>query len=191
MENLTELPSKQTMNKTFSLIEVAQLGRLVGLKGELKLHLHCDFPEQFKKGKTFQTSRGETLEVLSFNKGRELISFVGYETRESAQKLVNTILLTTPENSLKECALKEGEFFWFDMIDAHVIDADGTLLGIVQEIERIANTDYLVIKTDNALLEKGYAKSFYMPYIERYICTFDKVRKEVHSQDGLGILENS
>ncbi|MCD8478134.1 MAG: ribosome maturation factor RimM [Sulfurospirillum sp.] len=179
------------MNNQSNLIEVAQVGRLVGLKGELKLHLQCDFPEQFKKGKTFTTQKGDTLEVFSYNSARELISFVGYQERELAAKLVNTLLYTSQEVSMKECALKEGEFFWFDMIDAHVIDADGTLLGIVQEIERIANTDYLVIKTDNALLEKGYAKSFYMPYIERYICTFDKVRKEVHSQDGLGILENS
>ncbi len=191
MENLTELPSKQTMNKTFSLIEVAQLGRLVGLKGELKLHLHCDFPEQFKKGKTFQTSRGETLEVLSFNKGRELISFVGYETRESAQKLVNTILLTTPENSLKECALKEGEFFWFDMIDASIIDDNELLLGYVEEIERIATTDYLVVKTNEALLKQGLAKQFYIPYIDRYILSFDKAKKEIRTRDGLGILENS
>ena len=64
------------MNNTSSLLEVAQLGRLVGLKGELKLHLHCDFPEQFKKGKTFQTSKGDILEVLSYNQGRGVISFV-------------------------------------------------------------------------------------------------------------------
>lgn len=179
------------MNKTFSLIEVAQLGRLVGLKGELKLHLHCDFPEQFKKGKTFQTSKGETLEVLSFNKVRELISFVGYETRENAQKLVNTILLTTPENSLKDCALNEGEFFWFDMIDARVVDDNELLLGEVEEIERIVTTDYLVVKTDEVLLKKGLPKQFYIPYIDRYILSFDKIKKEIRTRDGLGILENS
>ena len=179
------------MNNQSSLIEVAQIGRLVGLKGELKLHLQCDFPEQFKKGKTFTTQKGETLEVFSYNPSRELISFVGYQDREVAAKLVNTLLFTTQEHSIQECALKEGEFFWFDLIDARVIDEDGTLLGIVDEIERIAVNDYLVIKTDEALVKKGLAKTFYMPYIDRYIITFDKVKKEVLSKDGLGILENS
>lgn len=179
------------MNNQSSLIEVAQIGRLVGLKGELKLHLQCDFPEQFKKGKTFTTQKGETLEVFSYNPSRELISFVGYQDREVAAKLVNTLLFTTQENSIQECALKEGEFFWFDLIDARVIDEDGTLLGVVNEIERIAVNDYLVIKTDEALVKKGLAKTFYMPYIDRYIITFDKVKKEVLSKDGLGILENS
>lgn len=100
-------------------------------------------------------------------------------------------MFTTQENSVNECALKEGEFFWFDLIDARVIDEDGTLLGKVDEIERIAATDYLVIKTDDTLIKKGMAKSFYLPYIERYIITFDKIKKEVLSKDGLGILENS
>ncbi len=179
------------MNNQSSLIEVAQIGRLVGLKGELKLHLQCDFPEQFKKGKKFTTQKGEVLEVFSYNQTRELISFVGYQDRELAAKLVNTFLFTTQENSVNECALKEGEFFWFDLIDARVIDEDGTLLGKVDEIERIAATDYLVIKTDDTLIKKGMAKSFYLPYIERYIITSDKIKKEVLSKDGLGILENS
>ena len=178
------------MNNQFSLIEVAQIGRLVGLKGELKLHLQCDFPEQFKKGRKFKTQKGEELEIFSYSPTSGLISFVGYQSRESAAKLVNTFLLTTQENSLKECALKEGEFFWFDMINARVID-DGICLGVVDEIERIAGTDYLVIKTDDTLVKKGLAKSFYIPYIERYIVTFDNVKKEILSKDGLGILENS
>ncbi len=179
------------MNNTLSLIEVAQLGRLVGLKGELKLHLHCDFPEQFKKGNVFQTAKGETLEVFSYHHGRGLISFVGYTQREEAQKLVNTVLLTTPENSLRDCALSEGEFFWFDMIDARVMDDDNTFLGCVEEIERIGITDYLVIQTHDSLVAKGLPKRFYMPYIERYILSFDKATQEIRCKDGLGILENS
>lgn len=178
------------MNNKVSLIEVAQIGRLVGLKGELKLHLHCDFPEQFQKGSQFFTQKGEKLEVHSYNSKSGLISFVGYQIREDAAKLVNTFLLTTEENSLKNCQLKEGEFFWFDMIGAVIVD-DTLSLGVVEEIERIAITDYLVIKTDENLVAKGLAKSFYIPYIDRYIISFDAVKKEILTKDCLGILENS
>jgi len=190
MASLIELPSKQTMNNQPSLIEVAQLGRLVGLKGELKLHLHCDFPEQFKKGKVFQTHKGERLEVLSYNMTKGVISFVGYVEREIASKLVNTFLYTTPENSMRDCALKEGEFFWFDMMDAQIMD-EGVCLGRVDEIERIAVTDYLVVKTDDVFVAKGLAKHFYIPYIERYILSFNKEMGVVQTHDALGILENS
>lgn len=179
------------MNNQSSLIEVAVLGRLVGLKGELKLHLECDFPEQFRKGKTFTTQKGETLEVFSYHQARSLISFVGYLDRESAAKLVNTQLFTSKETSLKECALQKDEFFWFELIDARVIDEDGTLLGTVDEIERIVTTDYLVVRTDAELVKKGHVTSFYLPYIERYILSFDPSAKEIRSKDALGILENS
>ncbi len=178
------------MNNNSSLIEVAKLGRLVGLRGELKLHLQCDFPEQFKRGKKFLTNKNEELEVFSYSKDRGLISFVGYQSRESALKLVNATLLTTQESTVAECALEEGEFFWFDVLDSKVIDG-GSSLGVVAEIERIANTDYLIVKTDESLVKKGFVKSFYIPYIERYIVSFDKDKKEIYSKDCLGILENS
>jgi 16S rRNA processing protein RimM len=48
-----------------------------------------------------------------------------------------------------------------------------------------------VVKTEAALLEKGLAKLFYLPYIERYVISFDKENKRVYVKDGLGILENS
>jgi len=178
------------MNNQNSLIEVAQIGRLVGLKGELKLHLHSDFPEQFKKGNSFKTPKGETLEVHTFNPARGLVSFVGYQSREVAAKLVNTFLLSNEEKSAKECTLNEGEFFWFEMMGAKVID-EGTCLGIVEEIERIAITDDLIVKTDETLVKQGLAKSFYIPYIDRYIVSFDKEKKEILTKDSLGILENS
>lgn len=178
------------MNNQSSLIEVAQLGRLVGLKGELKLHLHCDFPEQFQKGKVFQTHKGETLEIFSYSATKGLVSFVGYLDRDLAAKLVNTVLYTTPENSMRDCALKEGEFFWFDLIGAQILD-ENICLGVVDEIERIAVSDYLVVKTDEALVKKGLAKQFYIPYIERYIINFNKETRMVYTRDALGILENS
>lgn len=178
------------MNNQSSLIEVAQLGRLVGLKGELKLHLHCDFPEQFQKGKVFQTHKGETLEIFSYSATKGLVSFVGYLDRDLAAKLVNTVLYTTPENSMRDCALKEGEFFWFDLIGAQILD-ENVCLGVVDEIERIAVSDYLVVKTDEALVKKGLAKQFYIPYIERYIINFNKETRIVQTRDALGILENS
>ena len=45
---------------------IAQVGKTHGLHGDLKLHLHTDFPEQFKAGYTFQTSSGD-LEVKEVN----------------------------------------------------------------------------------------------------------------------------
>jgi 16S rRNA processing protein RimM len=178
------------MSNNLPLIEVAQIGRLVGLRGELKLHVHSDFPEQFKIGRVFTTQKNLSLKVHSYNQSRGLISFVGFQDRQSAAQLVNSFLFTTVAQGEEDCVLEEGEFYWYDVIGASVVE-DGNLLGIVEEIERIASVDYVVIKTDALHVSNGLSKQFYVPYIERYVKDFSKEQKTLYTNDAMGLLENS
>lgn len=188
MVNPIELPSKQM--KSENILEIAKVGRTVGLQGDLKLHFLCDFPEQFKKGAIFSTKKWGDLSVIKYDKNRSLIRFLGYEDPQTAQKLVNTILLTSAEKTRESCSLKEGEFFWFDMIGLSVYE-DDKLLGEVSEIERIANQDYLHVKSDGSLTKDGLAKFFLIPYLDRFIIKTDLEKKCVHVRDGLSLLESS
>ncbi len=178
------------MSKKSAPIEIAQIGRLVGLRGELKLHIHSDFPEQFSEGKRFDTQKNITLEIASYNGKRGLILFRGYESRESAACLVNSYLMTTLEATLKECKLEDDELFWFDIIGCVVKDGE-TVLGAVSEMERIGATDYMVVKTDKALVDKKLSKKLFIPYIERYVISASKEEKVVYVKDGLELLESS
>jgi len=178
------------MSKKESPIEVAQVGRLVGLSGELKLHIHSDFPEQFKAGKIFTTQKNLKLEIASYNEKRGLVLFRGYESRESAGCLVNSFLLTTMEATLENCELESDELFWFDIIGCSVKE-DELLLGVVSDIERIGATDYMVIKTDKSLVDKKLSNTFFLPYIDRYVVSTNKDEKIVYVKDGLELLENS
>ncbi len=178
------------MSKKTSPIEIAQIGRLVGLRGELKLHIHSDFPEQFKIGKIFKTQKNISLEIASYNEKRGLILFRGYESREAAACLVNSYLLTTVEATLKDCNLEEDEFFWFDIIGCSIQD-DDVVIGTIKDIERIGDTDYMVIETDSYFVEKKLSKTFFLPFIERYVLSADKEKKIVYVKDGLELLENS
>ena len=178
------------MSKNSPLIEVAQIGRLVGLKGELKLHNHSDFPEQFGTGKTFTTQKNKTLEILSYNDKRELVLFKGYESTEAAAALVNSFLFSTFEKTMEDCELDDDELFWFDIIGCRVKE-DDIILGVVSEIERIGPVDYMIIDTDELLVKKELPKTFYLPYIDRYVLSASKSEKVVHVKDGMGILENS
>jgi len=178
------------MSKKESPLEVAQVGRLVGLRGELKLHIHSDFPEQFCAGKTFTTQKKLTLEILSYNEKRGLVLFRGYESRESAGCLVNSYLMTSMEATLEDCRLDDDELFWFDIIGC-VVKEDESILGVVSDIERIGDTDYLVIKTNKTLVDKKLSKTFFLPYIDRYVLFADKDEKVVHVKDGLELLESS
>ncbi len=178
------------MSKNDELLQVAKIGRLVGLRGELKLNIHCDFPEQFCPNAVFSTDKKFNLEILSYNPKKQTVSFKGYSSREDAAKLVNLNLFTTREETEKICELEDGEFFWFEIIGSFLMDED-KILGKVEDISRMGVDDYLVVKTDKNLVKKGFSKLFYVPYIDRYIVDFDKDNKVINSRDTLGILENS
>lgn len=168
---------------------IAQIGRTVGLHGDLKLHLHTDFPEQFQAGLILASSKGR-LEIASYNAVRSLISFVGYGSIEAAKKLTNTKLYSTPEETKADCALGEGEYFWFDIIGSQLYEEE-LLLGVVEDIDRMPSADYLVIKTEQPLVETGLAKVFLVPYIPRYILSVDDASKKIHTADAKEILEAS
>jgi len=168
---------------------IAQIGRTIGLWGDLKLHLHTDFPEQFKVGSTFKSDRGD-LTITDVNFKRNTIRFIGYESIDSAKKLTNAKIYTDLMQTKKNCALEEGQFFWFDIVGCSVVQGD-LVLGNVDDIQRMVDTDYLVIKTDTALIEDGFANSFLLPYIDRYVISADTQNKKIYTKDAKDILEAS
>ena len=168
---------------------IAQIGRTIGLWGDLKFHLHTDFPEQFKVGKTYKSNRGD-LTIADINLTRGTIRFTGYESIDSAKKLTNTKLFSNEEQTKENCDLKEGQHFWFDVIGC-VVKQDDDVLGLVEDIQRMADTDYLSVKTEVNLVETGLSKHFLLPYIERYIIKVDTEEKIVYTKDAKDILEAS
>ena len=168
---------------------IAQIGRTIGLWGDLKFHLHTDFPEQFKIGKTYKSNCGD-LTIVDINFTRGIVKFRGYESIDSAKKLTNTKLFANEEQTRKNCELKEGQHFWFDIIGCNV-EEEGEILGVVTDIQRMGDTDYLAIKTSEKLVKEGCTKNFLLPYIERYILNTDVTEKTVNTQDAKGILEAS
>lgn len=173
-----------------NLLHVATLGRTVGLKGDIKLNLHTDFPEQFIKGATFDMENGSVLTLQNYNPDRELAHIVGYDTPESAKVLTNAKLFTTHEATRVRCKLAKDEFFWFDLPGLNVFEGE-KLLGSVQEIERIGAQDYLSIKTDSALVEKGAADNFLIPYVDRFVLKVDLEMKKILVDGGVDLLEAS
>jgi 16S rRNA processing protein RimM len=168
---------------------IAQVGRTVGLHGDLKLNLHTDFPEQFKPGAVFSTGRAE-LTVEAYNPTRGLVRFVGYASMESAKKLTNTRLYATLEQTRETIALEEGEHFWFEIIGCDVVEGD-EVLGRIEEIDRMLDVDYLSIVTDRKLVDAGMPKSFLLPYIPRYILRADTQAKRVETTGARDVLEAS
>lgn len=168
---------------------IAQIGRTIGLWGDLKFNLHTDFPEQFKVGNTYKSDRGD-LTIADINLVRGIIRFVGYESIDSAKKLTNTKIFANIEQTKENCDLHEGQYFWFDVIGCAVKQGD-EVLGLVEDIQRMTDTDYLSVKTDDSLVEEGLPKNFLLPYIDRYVLNVDIEEKIVYTKDAKDILEAS
>lgn len=172
------------------LLHVATIGRTVGLKGDLNLNLHTDFPEQFKKGSTFELENGSTITLSSYNSERSLVRIVGYDSPESAKTLTNAKLFTTKEATRERCKLGAGEYFWFDLPGLSV-DENGVVLGTLIEVERIGAQDYLLVKTDEALVKKGSAETFLIPYIDHFVQSIELETKTIRVSGGIDLLEAS
>ena len=172
-------------------IYVAKLGKAVGLKGQLRLFIDSDFPEQFKKGSQFITNKKINLTVKEYNSNRELVLFEGYEDVDTAKKLTNQELFSTIEQTIENCKLKENEFFWFDLISCKVIE-NGLELCEVIELHRYPASDYLEVKTSKDLVDKDLPKTFLIPHLfDTYILTVDVQNKILEVKDSMVILENS
>lgn len=170
-------------------VDVAKLGRAVGLKGEMKIHLLSDFPEQFKKGARFRAADNDFI-VEYYDAKRGVIKFLGINTPEDAKKFTNMIISTTIEETKKSCQLNEGEYFWFDIIGCE-IEEDGEKLGIVKDIYRYPSSDYLFVLTDEKLLKKGKPKNFLLPFIEKFIKDVDIDKKKIIADGAKDILDAS
>ncbi len=172
------------------LLHIATLGKTVGVRGDMKLHIKCDFPEQFKDGSTFLINKKEKITLESVNLTRGLARVLGVTSVEDAKRYTNVKLFTTYDETRENCHLEDGEFFWFDIVGCDVVE-DGQILGKVQEVERITTSDYLNVKTSDALLEAGHAKSFLVPYHKPFILHTDIENKSIEVSGGLDILEAS
>jgi len=171
-------------------IYIAKLGKTVGLKGQQKLHIDSDFPEQFKKNTKLITDKKQELIIESYNNTSSIVKFVGIDTIEAAKKLTNRQLFVSTEDSRQMCKLEKKQFFWFDMIDC-IIEENGKVLGTVSDIERMPLSDYLMISTDEKLTKEKFATSFLLPYLDDYIISVDIKTKTIIVKNAKDILAAS
>ncbi len=171
-------------------IYVAKLGRAVGLKGQQKLIIDSDFPEQFKKNSKFFTDKNQELIIETYNTNNNVVKFIGIDTIEDAKKITNKQLFVSQEDTKKMCNLDNKQFFWFDMLNC-IIKENDKELGKVTDIQRMPLSDYLEIETTKSLQDKEYANRFLLPYIDDFIIDVDIENKIILVKNAMDILEAS
>lgn len=172
------------------LLHIATIGKTVGIKGDMKFHNKSDFPEQFKKNSSFLINKKDKITLTDIDLEKGLVKINGIQNPEDCKKFTNAKLYTTYEQTRKDCHLDAGENFWFDIEDCEVYEND-ILLGKVYEVERLTTSDYLSIQTNEKLVEKGFAKSFLVPYIPPFKVSIDIDKKIIILDGAMDILEAS
>ncbi len=126
------------------------VGRIVGvhgLKGEVKVELHTDFPERFQPGAVMYL--GEELTPVKLvsarpHKGRLLVGLEGVEGRPAAEELRGEWLYI-PEEEAHE--LEEGVYWIHDLMGLAVQTEEGRPLGVIKDVLVTGANDVYVVKT--------------------------------------------
>jgi 16S rRNA processing protein RimM len=161
-------------------LAVGFLRRAHGVRGEMIMDLHTDFPERLQSGRTLfvgDKHKPMTLAGARPHAKGMLVKFKGIETPEDAGKLRNqwVYVRATDVPGLPEGKIYQHEIFGFKVVDEN----DNPLGELVEIIETGANNVYVVRD------ESG--KEILLPAIPSVILELDSDRRlmRVHLLEGL------
>jgi 16S rRNA processing protein RimM len=130
-------------------VQVGQLRRPHGLKGEILMEIMTDFPERLKTGKTVFIGDDHQAYQITHRrlvaKGL-LLTFSGFLDSIQVAVLTNKPVFV-PANALPP--LPEGSYYHHQLIGLSVVDEIGTALGKISEIIETGSNDvYVALSAD-------------------------------------------
>jgi 16S rRNA processing protein RimM len=161
-------------------LAVGFLRRPHGVRGELVMDIHTDFPDRLRAGtKVFVGEGHDPLKIASARPHGTslLVSFRGLVNPEQAGRLRNTWVYVTAAD---RPPLPEGKVYQYQIVGLRVVTDDGRELGVLTEIlETGANNVYVVKDADG--------KEVLLPSIPEVILGIDLPNGEikVHLLEGL------
>ena len=129
-------------------LAIGYLRRPHGVRGEIIMDLHTDFPDRIKAGRSVYV--GEKYEVSTIESARVhgngmLIKLRGFDTPETAGRFRNQWMYV---KSSEVPELPEGKFYKHELIGLTVMTDDGGKLGLLNEVLETGANDVYVVRTD-------------------------------------------
>ena len=118
-----------------------------GLRGEVKIEPHTDFPERFDVGTTLRM--GDELAPMAIRQSRPhkqnwLVLFEGVKGREAADALRNRWLFVPEDDALD---LDEDTYWIHDIVGLTVQTTAGDVLGSVTDVMETGANDVYIVRT--------------------------------------------
>jgi 16S rRNA processing protein RimM len=129
-------------------LAVGKLRHAHGVHGEILMEVYTDFPERLQPGTVlFLESGASLLTVTRRRTHREglLLTFQGYSTPEAVGQLRNQLLYVKAED---RPPLAEGEYYYHQLLNLHVISDGGEAIGVVSDILETGASDVLVVRPE-------------------------------------------
>ncbi len=128
--------------------ELGHISKTHGLKGEVVLFLDVDNPEAYEDMESmFIEVRNELvpffIEQMYIRGSKAIVKFEGFENIEKATELLKKKAFL-PLDNLPE--LKDGQFYYHDVIGFRVIDKTLGSLGLVSSVYSLDQGDLLVME---------------------------------------------
>jgi 16S rRNA processing protein RimM len=159
---------------------VGFLRRAHGVKGEMIMDLHTDFPERLRSGRKLFV--GETHKPMTLTGRRShakgvLVKFEGIETPEDTAQFRNQWVYV---KASEVPALPEGQIYQHELFGFQVVDENDRSLGELVEIIETGANDVYVVKDESG-------KEILLPAIPSVILEIDPARRliRVHLLEGL------
>jgi len=149
---------------------VGQIVGVHGLRGEVKVELHTDFPERFKPGLILAIGDERTqIEIATVrpHKGLLLIRFVGVNRREDTDALRDKWLFVNESDAVE---LDEGIYWIHDLVGLTVQSSSGETYGTITDVLSTGANDVYIVRTE-APFNKG--KDLLVPAIADVVQTVD------------------
>jgi len=159
---------------------VGFLRRAHGVRGEIIMDLHTDFPERFRSGRKLfigADHKPMTLSGVRPHAKGMLVKFKGIETPEEAGQLRNQWVYAKASDVP---ALPEGQVYQHEIFGFKVVDEADNLLGELVEIIETGANDVYVVRDESG-------KEILLPAIPSVILDLDPGRRQVrvHLLEGL------
>lgn len=161
-------------------LSVGFLRRPHGVKGEIVMDLHTDFPERMKSGRKLfigEERQPVTLTSVRPHQSGLLVKFKGVETPEQAGKFRNQWVYVKKSDLPP---LSEGQLYQFELLGFLVVDEDGNPLGELVEILETGANDVYVVRDDSG-------REILLPNIPSVILDLEPASRtmRVHLLEGL------
>jgi len=159
---------------------VGYLRRAHGVRGEMVMEVHTDFPERLEpKTKVFVGGDYQPMTIAAVRGHSEglLIKLEGLDTPEAASRYRNQLVYVTAADRPK---LPEGRYYHHELIGFDVVDEAEKSMGRLTEIMQTgANDVYVVTRPD--------ASEILVPVVPSVVLSIETEHRliRVHVPDGL------